>query len=98
MSQTVDQPQYKSWKGIPNIAVAKLPARFLDDPRLARKKAAIIAKQALLERVKLNKDPETAIVDLVADLRHLCDVLGIEWHDVRLQAASHYEAEVVGDW
>ncbi len=46
-------------------------------------------------------DLEIAIVDLLADLRHLCVVEGIDYSDIDTKAQKHFDAEirVIGeDW
>lgn len=41
--------------------------------------------------------PETAIYDLLGDLRHLCDALGLNFDELNDRGARHYEAEVTGE-
>ena len=36
---------------------------------------------------------QTAIVDLIGDLRHLADSKGIDWDEVKARANDHYSAE-----
>lgn len=42
-------------------------------------------------------DLRTAIADLVADLRHLADAVGVDWDDVSATADRDYSCEVEGD-
>lgn len=42
------------------------------------------------------EDPETVIQDVLADLRHLCDALGLDFGLVDSRAYSHYAAELHG--
>lgn len=45
----------------------------------------------------LDEEPETAISDLVGDLRHLCDSLGLDFDELADNGTSHYEAEIRGE-
>lgn len=38
-------------------------------------------------------DPETQIADLLADLRHLCDLEALDWSDIDRHAYHHYASE-----
>ena len=38
---------------------------------------------------------ETALIDLLSDARHLCDLHGIPWHEADRDAYKHYSAEIV---
>ena len=44
----------------------------------------------------INEDPSTAMQDLLADLRHLADAMGIDFEDVYANAAAHYHLDLEG--
>jgi hypothetical protein len=52
--------------------------------------------QAALAALALNPDPNTndAIVDLLADLRHVCDLLGLDYAELDRIALSYYRQEL----
>lgn len=41
-----------------------------------------------------NDEIASVLSDLVSDLRHLADAIGIEWDELDERAADHYAAEV----
>jgi len=52
--------------------------------------------QAALDALAMNPDPNTndAIVDLLADLRHACDLLGLDYAELDRIALSYYRQEL----
>lgn len=44
-----------------------------------------------------DEDPETAFGDLLADLRHLADALGVDYDEIDEHGQVHYEAELRGE-
>ena len=42
------------------------------------------------------EDAETRLTDLVSDLRHLADKLGVEWESVARMSEAHHWAETEG--
>lgn len=79
----------KKWDKIPVYAIGEIPEP--EPPRY--KHGQTVAKRALLAATE-DDDPEDAIVDLLADLRHLCDALGLSMADLDKRAHSHYLAEL----
>lgn len=63
------------------------------------RRSAIIAKQALLAAFgeEADLDPECAVVDLLADLRHLCDCIGLDYANCDRIGYGHYTEEK-GEW
>ena len=58
------------------------------------------AQRALLAHLGgefADDDPTTDIVDLVANLMHLCNREGCDWSDIESMAKAHYEFEVNDD-
>lgn len=43
-----------------------------------------------------DEEPETAIGDLLGDLRHLCDALGLDFADLSDKGHRHYAEELHG--
>jgi hypothetical protein len=80
---------------IPFVKRGGISTRVLD--RMPKQRvSAIIAKRALIAAYNEENEPETCIVDLLADLRHLCDALGgLDFNSLDVQAYRHYAAEVV---
>jgi len=67
----------------------------------ARASWAATALSAFAERTNMTEageDIETAMCDLLCDLRHLCDAAGLDWHDAEFRAMSTYRDEVRGIW
>src|SRR5438067_3570646 len=48
-----------------------------------------------IQPIRKREDYQTAIVDLLANVRHFCDAKGIEFHEADDSAHRHYTAEVV---
>ena len=58
----------------------------------------LAALRAYVHRVRAYGDPpETVLNGLVADLRHLCDLLGLDFEDVLYGSHNHYDREVRGE-
>lgn len=45
-----------------------------------------------------NEAPETVISDLLGDLRHLCNAVGLDFDALSDHGGWHYQAEVTGNW
>jgi len=56
--------------------------------------AAAVLKFATVTGMIENEDAETTIGDLLADLMHLCDREGVDFHTCVARASDHYEEEV----
>jgi hypothetical protein len=50
---------------------------------------------ARLQPLRTEEEFRTALVDLLADIRHYCDSSRIAFHDLDQSAHRHYTAEVV---
>ncbi|MFA5183185.1 MAG: hypothetical protein WC405_17855 [Syntrophales bacterium] len=77
---------------IPDYKMGETPENLPDkDLRLYR---LVIAKRALRAGYEcVVEDTEACITDMLTDLRHLCDALGIEFHACDRIAYTHYTAE-----
>lgn len=66
----------------------------------ANKNRAKVAAVAVAARIKAMKetpnDMESDIVDLLADIGHLCDSIGLDFTDAIRRATAHLEAEREG--
>lgn len=71
----------------------RAPART--SPNLRRRAVALAAlKAAAVERGEILRGSEQeAVVDLLADLRHYCDGMGLSFYLCDQTAAGHFEAE-----
>lgn len=80
-------------------AVASAPAHIRDedyrDDNTARASFAAQALVTFVERAGEN-EMETNISDLLGDLMHLCDALGIDFDEAVDDGRVYYEAEVEG--
>ena len=57
----------------------------------------LVAVRAYTHRVRAyGEPPETILNALVADIRHLCDVLGLRFSDVIDGSHNHYDDEIRG--
>ena len=84
------EDQEKRWDAIPHYSLGDVPENLPDEnPDLYR---VIVAKRAILAGYE-DWDGGTAIVDLLADLRHLCDALNIDFADLDRVAYGHYTEE-----
>jgi hypothetical protein len=63
----------------------------------ARASFAAAALVAYVNQVGDSGDLETSIADLLGDLRHLCDALGIGYGDADGRGEYHYDAEIHGE-
>jgi hypothetical protein len=77
---------------IPNYAIGEIPDDLPDEnPPLYR---LVIAKRALHAGYECaDEDVEACVTDMIADLRHLCDALGIDYYACESSAYGHYTAE-----
>lgn len=82
---------FMSIEDIPDYKLGETPEDLPGkNPRLYR---LIVAKRALRAGYEDLGDPETVITDMLADLRHLCDAVGLEFHACDRMAYTHYAAE-----
>ena len=80
-----------SIEDIPDYKLGETPEDLPgNNPRLYR---LIVAKRALRAGYEDFGDPETVITDMLADLRHLCDAVGLEFHACDRMAYAHYTDE-----
>lgn len=86
----------KAFDKIPVKAYGEIQAPELDDIKRSDF-CPIIAKRALHAAYREENDPETRIVDLLADLRHLCDRLRLDFGDLDGQAHYHYLEDLADD-
>lgn len=68
-----------------------------DETRTKRQRCSIIAKRALTAAYQEGIDPKTRIMDLLADLRHICDTLGLRFFDLDHAAQENYTEEIGED-
>ena len=88
--------QQAYWNDIPFVKYGRFKNSRVVDRMSKPRLSAIIAKRALIAAYNEENEPDTCIVDLLADLRHLCDALGyLDFADLDKQAYAHYAHEVV---
>lgn len=63
----------------------------------ARASFAVAALVAYRNVVRGDEDIETVLSDLLGDLRHLADVVGVDFDEANDRGRYHYDAEVIGD-
>ena len=72
----------------------KLTAKQVrENGRRAKRALNALASQGYSE----GNDVETAIVDFMADVRHLCDDYGIAFGEISNRGYDHYIAEIGGE-
>ena len=82
-----------NYEDIPHLPLGAVPDNLPDEnPGLYR---LIIAKRALCAGYEAGEeDPEASIGDLLADLRHLCDALGLDFGELERRGYGYYVAEL----
>jgi hypothetical protein len=58
---------------------------------------ALVAYATYLGKGSLSEEVETAATDLLTDLRHLFDALGLDWEATAVRTEDHYRAEIFGE-
>ena len=58
---------------------------------------ALIAYATHLGKDSLGEEVETVTTDLLSDLRHLFDALGVDWEATVVRTEDHYRAEIFGE-
>ncbi len=75
----------------------KITSRIPGDPDSQNNDRAMWALSAIREfRTVTGVDPEDSIADLVCDLAHLCDRIGICFDAEIMRASQHYSEEAPG--
>lgn len=86
---------------IDDLAALQSSSITYDDPQADNGARAGFAAEALVAYVRRVGDPgelEMAVmVDLLGDLRHLCDALGFDFEDVAKASFYYYDAEIRGE-
>jgi len=83
----------RKWNAIRWWPLGAAPDKLPDGNRYR----TMVAKRALmLSYEKADAEPDTCIADLLADLRHLCDRLGLDYAKLDRRAHGHYTEEAVG--
>ena len=78
------------WSDIPNYKLGDAPEELTGIPyRL------VVAKRAL--RAGYEELEDYTITDMLADLRHLCDALGLDYGKLDDMAYQHYTEEKRGE-
>lgn len=78
------------WNAIPHYQIGELPDNLPDQDWILYRK--IVAKRAILAGYEDSISGE-CIVDLLADLRHVCDALCLDFALMDRQAYEHYVNE-----
>lgn len=85
--------EHLAWEDIPNAELGETPDAFIDqNPWLYR---LITVKRALSKGYgeEAVDDPVVVIIDILADLRHLCDALRENFAELDKEAYSYYAEE-----
>lgn len=69
-----------------------------DDNALRAEFAAVGVKAFAKRTGVLDEEPETAISDLLGDLMHLCDALGLNFDGLVESGRQHYDLELRGEF
>lgn len=81
------------WSQIPHLPLGTVPEALPEKEPLAYRR--IVAKRALLAAYEGGERAPQLIADLLADLRHLCDGLGLDFGEMDRAAFRHYASERV---
>jgi hypothetical protein len=82
----------EQFRAIPSYALGEVPEQVYGGAY-----RTIIAKRALTSSYEdTESDPVASITDILADLRHLCNTLGIDYAECNRMAAMHYREELFG--
>jgi hypothetical protein len=79
------------WAGIPDCGLGEMPDSLPDEQPLHYRR--MIAKRALMAGYDDTDAPEQCVTDLLGDLRHLCDALGLDFAELDRAADRHYAQE-----
>lgn len=79
-----------------HIAGTYEPQDNRDDNALRAEFAALAVKAYARRTGVLDEEPELAIKDLLGDLMHLCDALGLNFEGLVESGRYHYDCEVRG--
>ncbi len=83
----------KLWSKIPHYPLGDVSDELPDkNPLLYRR---IVAKRAIIAAYEESENPAQCINDLLADLRHLCDALRLDFADCDRAAYRNYARERV---
>lgn len=76
------------WDKVPHYPLGEVPDDLPDnDPALY---GAVKAKRAMIASYEEPELAEQCVTDLLADIRHLCDKLGIDFYSVSKTAYQYY--------
>ena len=81
------------WKKVPHLPLGRVPDDLPEREPLQYRR--IIAKRAILAGYEEGGPPPQLIADLLGDLRHLCDALGLDFGELDRRAFQHYATERV---
>jgi hypothetical protein len=82
------------------LKIGHRTVKHQDDVRDNETRASwgLVAVRAYIHRLRMYDEPPATVLNaLVADLRHLCDVLGLEFSDVIDGSQNHYDHEIRGE-
>ena len=82
----------KTIEDIPHYALGEVPDDLPDENPIFYRQ--IIAARALRAGYEDVEDTETTVIDVLADLRHLCDVLEIDFANCDRIGHDHYLCEL----
>jgi hypothetical protein len=93
----------RSVSDVHDVLAQEAPDRIGDDPtenNLARAGFCMGAIEAFAIRTfggTDNESADTAVGDLLGDLRHYCDYAGLDYEAANARGQHHYEAEIRGE-
>jgi hypothetical protein len=83
-----------AWTAIPHYSLGDTPEALPDNNPLMYRR--IIAKRAIIAACEELSDPQESVTDLLADLRHLCDALQLDYAKCDGAAPDRYVEEKHG--
>jgi hypothetical protein len=90
----MEQNPNTAWDSVPLLSLGKVPEEIIEND--CQKYRAIIVKRAFKATYEEIDDPEQCITDMLADLRHLSDFLGLDFGKIDRVAYNRYLEEKNG--
>lgn len=93
LNTNMEKTTEELWEEIPHHPLGEAPEGMPD-----REYRTIVAKRAIVAAYEADSfSPEELVCDILADLRHLCDKLGLDFAERDAVAYEHYSAEIA-EW
>ena len=82
---------------VPRGSLTMVDPQADNDVRARWGARALVGYATHLGGASLSSELETSVTDMLADVRHLFDALGLDWHDALSTVDRNYRAEILGE-